>query len=620
MGSWEGDGQEPDWLPAASAELLSLQGSDLSLEIPPEVSALLEQGSDPRELREVAARAASDLAEVQAGTIQQTASRSAQIAELHSLLGESDGILKGLESCFSAFCERLDSTAETIERMQDEMAALQVKLKHRRSIESSLGALLEATLIPPDAVEEAASGDLGALSTPAAGAEGVLKIAPLLERLTSAHMALRQVPPSRSPKGAPAGGVDGGFAKEVEPCLTALTILLCTRARGFLLEKIGLLRKPMTNIPIVQQHVLLRYRPLMVFLIRHSPRAGQEVKDTYIRALSAIYFKQSQGFLAKLLKLERKHLDRKDLVTGISRGEPRDDPAFSLSPASRGGGDVLEDWRAPIVVPHVDTRTGKKHLFENLFRSMNLMLIDAVTSEYIFTFDFFADRHLHLHVFPKVLAAFRDAVRTWAPTCEDYYTLLCCVRLAHQLRLLARERRVPCLDAYFDDLALACAPQLQAMLTAQQCALAGTTPASLRTKEPRLLPMAARTAELTGNAQCILSPLFETSSANMPWLKEVSVSLITMTAELRRLLHGAAQGMSPTAGRLLCTVNLNHLVLRWKTRGVPDSNPEMRRVGGWLQEEKDALMRTIFAEYLPSMVDMVIEAEAALRKVISEED
>lgn len=45
---------------------------------------------------------------------------------------------------------------------------------------------------------------------------------------------------------------------------------VCSRARNFLMSKINVLRKPRTNFQILQESVLLKFKPLAIFLREHS--------------------------------------------------------------------------------------------------------------------------------------------------------------------------------------------------------------------------------------------------------------------------------------------------------------------------------------------------------------
>ena len=53
----------------------------------------------------------------------------------------------------------------------------------------------------------------------------------------------------------------------------------------------GSLKKKMTNIQILQQSVLLKYKGLYKFLVEHAPEVALEVKEAYTTTMSAIYLR-----------------------------------------------------------------------------------------------------------------------------------------------------------------------------------------------------------------------------------------------------------------------------------------------------------------------------------------
>jgi hypothetical protein len=53
---------------------------------------------------------------------------------------------------------------------------------------------------------------------------------------------------------------------EMKQELDNLRLKVCSRARAFLIVKMNNLRKPKTNFQILQESVLLKYKPLLIFL------------------------------------------------------------------------------------------------------------------------------------------------------------------------------------------------------------------------------------------------------------------------------------------------------------------------------------------------------------------
>ena len=65
---------------------------------------------------------------------------------------------------------------------------------------------------------------------------------------------------------------DSKAVKELQPELEKLKARASVRLREFLLEQIGLLKKPKTNIQIMQKNVLGKYKVFTEFLKEQSPQ------------------------------------------------------------------------------------------------------------------------------------------------------------------------------------------------------------------------------------------------------------------------------------------------------------------------------------------------------------
>jgi len=64
----------------------------------------------------------------------------------------------------------------------------------------------------------------------------------------------------------------------VAPELERLRVKAVAKAREYLMARIYALRKPKTNIQILQQNMLLRFRYLVTFLRAHGPEVFGEVR------------------------------------------------------------------------------------------------------------------------------------------------------------------------------------------------------------------------------------------------------------------------------------------------------------------------------------------------------
>lgn len=76
------------------------------------------------------------------------------------------------------------------------------------------------------------------------------------------------------------------------------------KIRDFLLQKISTLKKPKTNLQIVQQNVLIKFQYLVHFLQAQAPQTAGEVSSFYIVTMRSVYLHQFKAYTTSLNKLQ----------------------------------------------------------------------------------------------------------------------------------------------------------------------------------------------------------------------------------------------------------------------------------------------------------------------------
>lgn len=92
--------------------------------------------------------------------------------------------------------------------------------------------------------------------------------------------------------------------QEVEPILAKLKSKAVAKSREFLLQRIHLLKKPRTNLQVLQHNSLSKFTYLNRFLQSHAAPVFEEVQALYVDTLSRVYSSYFKSYLAALLKLE----------------------------------------------------------------------------------------------------------------------------------------------------------------------------------------------------------------------------------------------------------------------------------------------------------------------------
>jgi len=86
------------------------------------------------------------------------------------------------------------------------------------------------------------------------------------------------------------------------------------QAREYLLYKIGELRKPKTNVQMIQKAGLLKYHHLMNFLMEAAPEVAQEIRATYMDSMSRTLHALFKAYCSALMKLDIEMANKQDLI------------------------------------------------------------------------------------------------------------------------------------------------------------------------------------------------------------------------------------------------------------------------------------------------------------------
>ncbi|KPI85907.1 hypothetical protein ABL78_5039 [Leptomonas seymouri] len=393
--------------------------------------------------------------------------------------------------------------------------------------------------------------------------------------------------------------------EELRAVLDSLTVFACIKVRDFLTRKLQVLTIPNTNVCIQQENSLRQYSVFVHFLrsapplLRHaSTHDGQqrnpmpyritraiynEFKQHYCLILSSLYLRKFQDYVLTLNRMEYSTTASASfgsvsstLLSGFSRLQPAaPDIMYTLPPVteaqSRGfgsanvfelgkRGDIFSRVFAPPLIPTLEKAAGRRHSYEETFRSLLHLLIDTVTHEYLFTFEFFSgDMSVYVDALQPTLQFIVDYLSEVVLTqstgrvrqllneqpCagvnvkakDDTYGLLILIRLCHEYRYYMKTvRRLTCLDAFFDSLLVLLWPAFKRTFDAQLVALRCAHVSSL----------AAVTAHLRSTAERVATvhPLVRNYSALSCAL--LSIALGAALAE-ERMLSGEVDAQPPTA-------------------------------------------------------------------------
>jgi len=398
------------------------------------------------------------------------------LVNLHTVIKENKDQLNNISHVFDGFISEL---SDLIKDMPDNhVASLQISksLEHRMISREQISQLVDKIVIPPDLIQNLVSEDVDE--------EYIKSINELTDRIKNLDSLM---------------STKAKFMEDIAYEIDLLKRKACRSVREFLLKLVISLRKPRTNIQILQHSKLLKYAPLNRFIYINSPSFATEIKNCYIETVSRTFTQYFRNYLTNLTKVFYQITYKTDLVGyvesvkgyfGTSFGKPVGEAnkpsAFNLNVPNLPNdiwssirGEVVTQaqekmavkilyrsdiirrcFDAPLIIPHTALKNNKKYPFEQIFRSINILLLDTVCSEYLFDRQWFAKplvsnvehNGLVQPIFDKVFQVYYENIGNFVSSTYDCLALLICIRinqlLVQQIRIRKLES-ITLLNTYF---------------------------------------------------------------------------------------------------------------------------------------------------------------------------
>eukprot|EP00977_Amphora_coffeiformis_P005136 scaffold1086_cov121-Amphora_coffeaeformis.AAC.2 len=248
----------------------------------------------------------------------------------------------------------------------------------------------------------------------------------------------------------------------------------------------ALLRRPQTNVRMIQVHGLLRYAALQDFLEDASPPIASEMLNVYLESMNKTLVQLFRTYQAQLLQLDStKHAATRQDVIAIEDSLLRD----TLTTRAKKRVDVFclgnraiecldeDDHQQPIMA-HVALAEKRRYPYERLFRSLLGHLVDAVTNEHIFCRQFFK-RDCFTPLFGGTLSLLLEQLENYLFGCYDALCLLLMIKVTHFYRRLARSRTIHSLDPFFNQVTFLLWPRLKTVMELHHRSIKHATAAKL---------------------------------------------------------------------------------------------------------------------------------------------
>ncbi|KAJ3309539.1 hypothetical protein HDU76_003578, partial [Blyttiomyces sp. JEL0837] len=351
------------------------------------------------------------------------------------------------------------------------------------------------------------------------------------------------------------------------------------KVRDFLIKKIDSLRAPNTNITVIQQNVLLKFKELYYFLLERYSDAAFEVRATYMTTVGAYFFASFEKYVKSLQNLQKYSsidmtlktviADKLDLMGSEERGRRglfmgktslKDKTnVYSLGDRIQ----VLTSSDTGIILAHIAEEQHLKFPYEVIFKSVSRLLMDNSSSEYVFTTEFFLPAHkrsakspdfnpgaVFAEMFEPTLKFIQNTFKSYVDNSFDAVGILLCIRLnSFHLRIM-QKRRIPCLENFMNYLNILLWPRFQAIIDLHIDSLRKASTAKLRDAHPHFITR--RYAEFAVSILTLNEGFDDALLAN---------SLLRLRNEVESLLGRMADEVPDNRGKIVLLINNYDLVL-----------------------------------------------------------
>ncbi|KAK1407641.1 hypothetical protein QVD17_39262 [Tagetes erecta] len=429
----------------AGSNDISLEGLQQELEeckADEVVANILSKGV---KLREYTKGVENNLRQVELDSIQEYITESDNLVSLHDQIRDCDIILSQMETLLGGFQVEIGSISSDIKILQEKSLDMGLKLKNRKVAESKLAKFVEEIIVPPRMIDIIVDGEVN---------DEYLRTLGILSKKLKFVEVDSMVKTSNA-------------LKDVQPELEKLRQKAISKVFEFMIQKLYALRKPKTNIQILQQSILLKYKYAISFLKEHGKEIYNEVRAAYTDTMNKVLSAHFRAYIQALEKLQLDIAGPTDLIgvdtrstSLFSRGrEPLKNRSAIFALGDRIS--ILKEIDEPSLIPHIAEASSKKYPYEVLFRSLHKLLMDTATSEYVFCGDFFGEESVFYEIFSGPFAVMDEHFGTVLPNSFDAIGIMLMIRITHQHQLIMSRRRIPCLDSYLDKVNISLWPRFK---------------------------------------------------------------------------------------------------------------------------------------------------------------
>ena len=419
----------------------------------PSLKAALADGS--LDLTSYSSTVEEELSQLETQCIEAYRAKTSDVANLCKELDHCDGVLLGLQEMLLGFQADLGGLSGDIRQLQETSKRLGIQLHNRKAAAMGLRDFLGRVVLSPHLCNTIGKGPVNAQFQQA--------IQELSHIYKDTHC---ETPQDWACEKAPADTVAG---QEMQAHIEQLRLVAVSRIRDYFYLQMALLRKPQTNIRILQSHSLLHYADLYEFLLDASPDVAQELFRAYSESMSKTLYALFRTYQAQLIQLDAtKYAATRQDVLAVEDAYLRDSittkakkrvDVFTLGNRA----SVLSNTHDAPLVAHVVLSEHQTFPYERLLKSCLQHLVDAVTNEHVVCRQFFK-RDAFQQLFPPTLQLLLEQLENYLFGCYDALCILLMIKVTHQFKRSAQSRTIHSLDSFFDQVTALLWPRLKTVM------------------------------------------------------------------------------------------------------------------------------------------------------------
>ncbi|KAF3327952.1 vacuolar protein sorting-associated protein 52 A isoform X1 [Carex littledalei] len=367
---------------------------------------------------------------------------------LHAKIEDCDLVFTEIASILSSFEAQIGLLSSEITNLREESTALGMKLRNRKLLEAKLAKFIEDIIASPRMVDTINDGEVNE--------EYLKNLEVLSKKLKFVEVDLM---------------LNSSMAlKDVKPELERLKQKAVEKASQFIIEMFNDLTNPNTNIQIMQENVLLKYKYIITFLKEHDTETYKNVCKNYVDTMNKVLRTHFSVYIKALERLQLQiatssdfcNFDTRSNYFSLKTNEQLKSRSSIFSLGDRL--DILKKIDQPTLIPDISEANSLKYPYEALFRSLYKLMMDTASSEYLFVEAFFEDGPLFYEVFSGSFSIINEHLDHVLPNCYDAICLMLMICITRNYQVKLCNRRIPCLESYFDKIFIRLWPHFKTVL------------------------------------------------------------------------------------------------------------------------------------------------------------